>query len=83
VVGREGKTDPIVLLELFVRLNVAENPRLVGVNHANLHGMEDVGLEEVTHDTGTMSKLVESSVHIVLQSFGIGCLGVGIAERSI
>jgi hypothetical protein len=45
--------------------------------------MEEAGLREVAHDTGNMSKHVESSVNMARQVFGIGCLGVAIAERSI
>jgi hypothetical protein len=45
--------------------------------------MEEVRLREVAHDTGNMSKNVESSVNMARQEFGIGCLGVDIAERSI
>jgi hypothetical protein len=45
--------------------------------------MEEVGLREVAHDTGNMSKHVEFSVNMARREFGIGCLGVGIAERSI
>jgi len=44
--------------------------------------MEEVGLREVAHDTGNMSKHVESSVDTARREFGIGCLGVAIAERS-
>jgi hypothetical protein len=45
--------------------------------------MDEVGFREVAHDTGNMSKHVESSVDMARREFGIGCLGVGIAERSI
>jgi hypothetical protein len=44
--------------------------------------MEEVGLQEVAHDTQNMSKHVESSVNIAQCEFGIACLGVGIAEFS-
>jgi len=61
-----------------------ENPLLEVVKHADLHCMEEeVRLKEVTHSTGNMSKHVESSVNMALREFGIGCLGVGIAVRSI
>jgi hypothetical protein len=66
-----------------VLLHEVENPLLEVVKHADLHCMEEVGLREVAHDTGIMSKHVESSVNMARQEFGIGCLGVGIAERSI
>jgi len=66
-----------------VRLREVENSLLEMVKHADLHCMEEVGLWEVAHDTGNMSKHVESSVDMARQEFGIGCLGVGIAERSI
>jgi len=45
--------------------------------------VEEVGLGEVAHDTGNMLKQVEYSVNMARQEFGIGCFGVGIAERSI
>jgi hypothetical protein len=45
--------------------------------------MEEVGLRDVAHNTRNMSKYLESSVNIAQQEFGTGCLGVGIAERSI
>jgi hypothetical protein len=45
--------------------------------------MEEVRLRVIAHNTGNMSKHVESSVNMAQREFGIGCLGVGIAERSI
>jgi len=66
-----------------VLLHEVKNPLLEVVKHADLHGMEEVGLREVAHDTGNMSKHVESSVDMARREFGIGCLGVGIAECSI
>ena len=66
-----------------MRLHEVENPLLEVIKHADLHCMEEVGLREVAHDTGNMSKHVESSVNMARRDFGIGCLGVGIAERSI
>jgi len=45
--------------------------------------MEEVGRREVAHNTGNMSKYVESSVNTGRRELGIGCLGVGLAERSI
>jgi hypothetical protein len=61
-----------------------ENTLLEMGKHADLHCIEEeVGLREITHDTGNMSKHVESSVDMARREFGIGCLGVGIAERSI
>ena len=60
-----------------------ENPLPEVVKHADLHCMEEVGYGEVGHNTGNMSKQVESSVNMAQQEFSIGCLGVGIAERSI
>jgi len=41
-----------------------ENPLQEVFKHADLHCMEEVGLGEVAHDTGSMSKLVESSVNM-------------------
>jgi hypothetical protein len=66
-----------------VRLHEVENPLLEVVKHADLHCMEEVGLREVAHNTGNMSKHVESLVNMARREFLIGCLGVGIAERSI
>ena len=64
-------------------LHEMENPLLEVINHADLHCMEQVRLQEVAHDTGNMSKQVQSSVTMARREFGIGCLGVGIAEGSI
>ena len=66
-----------------MRLHEVENPLLEVVKHADLHCMEEVRLREVAHNTGNMSKHVESSVNMARREFGIGSLGVGIAERSI
>jgi hypothetical protein len=44
--------------------------------------MEEVGVREVAHNTGNVSKQVESSVNMARRAFGIGCPGVGIAEHS-
>jgi len=66
-----------------VRLHEVENPLLEVIKHADLHCMEEVGLREVAHDTGTMSKHVESSVNMARREFGISSLAVGIAERLI
>jgi len=66
-----------------MRLHEVENPLLEVMKQANLHCIEEVGLQEVAHDTGYMSEHVESSVNMARQEFGIGFLGVGIAERSI
>jgi len=66
-----------------VRLHEVENTLLEVVKHANLHCMEEVGLREVAHNTGNVSKHVESLVNMARREFSISCLGVGIAERSI
>ena len=66
-----------------MRLHKVENPLLEVVKHADQHCMEEVGLQEVAHDTGNLSKHVESSVDMVGRVFGIRCLSIGIAERSI
>ena len=65
-----------------MRLHVVENPLLEVVKHADRHRIEEVRLREVAHDTGNMSKHVESSVNMAQREVGIGCFGVGIAERS-
>jgi len=64
-------------------LHEVENPLLEAIKHADLHCMEEVGLRENAHNTGNMSKQVESSVNMARREFGIGCIGVGIAEHSI
>jgi hypothetical protein len=48
-----------------MHLREMENPLMEVVKHPDLHCMEEVRLWEVTHDTGNMSKHVESSVNIV------------------
>jgi len=64
-------------------LHQIDNPPMEAVKHADLHGMEEVGLWEVSHNTGDMSKHLELSVNMALREFCIGSLGVGIAERFI
>jgi hypothetical protein len=64
-----------------VRLHEVENPLLEVVKHADLHCLKEVELRKVAQNTVNMSKHVESLVNIAQQDFGIGCLGVGIAER--
>jgi hypothetical protein len=66
-----------------VRRHEVENPLLEQIKNADLHCTQEVGLREVTHDTGNLSKHVESSVTMARRKFTIGCLVVGIAERSI
>jgi len=83
VVSRHGYPDCIVHFKPFVHLHEVYNPLREVLKHADLHCMEEVGLREVAHDTGNMSKHVQSSLGIARQEFGIGCHGVGIAERSI
>jgi len=66
-----------------MHLHEVENPILKVVKYSDLNCMEEVGLEEVTHSTGTMSKHFESSLNMGPGEFGINCLRVGIAEHSI
>jgi hypothetical protein len=66
-----------------VRLHEVENLILEVVKHANLHCIEEVGLREITENSGNLSKHVESSVNMAGRDFGIHCPGVGIAELSI
>jgi hypothetical protein len=66
-----------------VRLHEVEIPLLEVVKHADLHCMEMVGLREIAHNTGNMWKHVESLVNMAGLEFAIGCLGLGIPERSI
>ena len=72
-----------MLVKLFVHLHEVEIALLEVVKHADLHCMEEVGLREIAHNTGNMSKHVESSVNMARREFGIRCLGVDITERSI
>jgi len=60
-----------------------ENPRLEVVKHADLHCREEVGLQEVSHDTGNMSKHDEVWLNMARSQFGFSCLGVGICEQLI
>jgi hypothetical protein len=60
-----------------------EIPLLEVVKHADLHCMEMVGLREIAHNTGNMWKHVESLVNMSGRELAIGCLGLGIPERSI
>jgi len=66
-----------------MRLPAVENPHVEVIKHADRRCLEEVGLREVTHDPGNMSKHLEFSMDIARQEFGIGCLGIVIAERSI
>jgi hypothetical protein len=66
-----------------VHLLELANPFPEVVKHANLRCMEDVGLREIAYNTGNVSKHVEYSVNMGGREFGIGCRGVGWAERSI
>jgi hypothetical protein len=47
-----------------VRLHAVENALLEVVKHAGLHCMEEVGLREVAHNAGNVSKHVDSSVNM-------------------
>jgi hypothetical protein len=60
-----------------------ENPLLQEVKDADLQGMEEVGLQEVAHYIGILSQPIESLENMAQREFSIGCLGVGITERSI
>jgi hypothetical protein len=66
-----------------VLLHEVESALLEEVKHAGLHCMQEIGHQEVAHDTGNMSKHVKFGVHMARRGFTIGCLGVGIAERFI
>ena len=66
-----------------MHLDEVENQLLETVMNANVLCMEEVGLWEVTHDIGIMPKHIESSVNMSGGEFGIGYLGVGLAECSI
>jgi hypothetical protein len=83
VVNRHRKPDWILLVEAFVRHHVVDIPLLEVVNNADLHCMEEVGLREVAHNAGNMSKYVQTSANMSPRVFGMGCLGVSIAGRCI
>jgi hypothetical protein len=83
VVSRHGSPDCIELGEPFVCLHAVENALLEVVKHADLHSMEEVRLREVPHNTENVSNHVKSLVNMARSQFSIGCLRVGIAERSI
>jgi len=70
----------MLLVEPFVHLREVQNPPLEVIKYADLHCMEKVGLWEGAHDGWNMLRHVESSVNMVWQEFGIGSLGVGIAD---
>jgi hypothetical protein len=48
-----------------MRLNEEENPPLEVLKHADLHCMEEFRLREIAHNTGNMSKHVQSLVNMV------------------
>jgi len=83
LVSRHGLPHCIVLVELFFGLHEEEDPLLVLVKHADLHCMEEFWHREVTHNTWSMSKLVECLANMVQRMFSMSCLCVGIAESSI
>jgi hypothetical protein len=60
-----------------------DNQLLEVAKHADQHHLENVGLREVTQDTRDMSKQAQSTELMVQRMFGMGRLGVGIAEHSI
>jgi len=66
-----------------VHVHKVENVLLMVVKHADLHKMEEVRLWEISHGTGTISKDMQSLVHMARQWFGIGCIREGIVGRSI
>jgi len=82
-VSWHGQPYSIVLVDPFIHFLEVENPLLEVVKHAELHCMEEVRLQDVAHDTGNMSKHVESLLNIARCGCGIGCLGVDITDCSI
>ena len=83
MVSRHGEPDCIVHFEPFVCVHEVENPLLEVVKHADLHCMEQVGLQVMTHNIGIMSKHVESSVNMARQEFVTSCIVICIVEHSI
>jgi len=60
-----------------------ENPLLEVVKHADLYCLAEVGCEKVAHDTGDLSKPVESSANMAQGQFSLSFLGVGIVQHTI
>jgi hypothetical protein len=66
----------------LLRLHEGDNLPLEVVKHADLHCIKEVSLKEVAHNSGKMSRYVETSVNMAQRVISFGHLGVGIAERS-
>jgi hypothetical protein len=62
-----------------VRIREVKNPLREVMKVADLHCMEEVGLQEFGHDSGNVLNHVELSVKMARREFGIGSLGDGIA----
>jgi hypothetical protein len=61
----------------LVSLHEVENAVLEVVMNGDLYRMDEDRHWKVTHNTGTMSKHIETLVHMGRNVFGISCLGVG------
>jgi len=66
-----------------MHVHEVENLLVQVVKHVDMHCVEEVGLREVDHNTGNMSKQVESFMNTAQREFSIGCLRLGVAECSI
>ena len=66
-----------------MRVHEVGKPILEEIKHADLHCPEEVRHQEVAHDTGNISKDVESSMNMARQEYGIELFGVRIAEHLI
>jgi hypothetical protein len=61
----------------LVSLDEVENAVLEVVMNGDLYRMDEDRHCKVTHNTGNMSKHVETLVNMGRNVFGISCLGVG------
>jgi hypothetical protein len=66
----------------LLHLHEGDNLPLEVVKHADLHWMKEVSLKEVAHNSGKMSRHVETSVNMAQREISFGHIGVGIVECS-
>ena len=83
VVSMLRYSDCIVLVRPFVYLCEVEDPLIEVVKHTNLYYMEEVRHWNVAHDATNTLKHMRISVNTARHEFGIGYVGVDIAENSI
>jgi hypothetical protein len=71
VVSTHGFPYCIVPVVPFVHLRGVQFPLWEGMKHVDLHCMEQIGVQEVTHNSGNTLQCVKSSVNMLLPEFGI------------